>query len=113
MQSIILFLAQANDALPTPVLLTSPRALPSGGLKLPPFPPRARDENNPNEAPKSILTADDANEYKEIIFKQLDEFDGYVHKQCFPTRCGLHPAAFHSLYNACVNLLSILASTTR
>lgn len=78
MQNISLFLSQANDALPAPVLLTSPRPLQSGGLKLPPFPPRPRDINNPNEAPKSILTIDEAKEFKEVIFQQMDEFDGYV-----------------------------------
>ena len=51
---------------------------------MPPFPPRPRDENNPNEAPKNILTEAEANEFKEVIFGQLDEFDGYVHRKILP-----------------------------
>ncbi|EKM55592.1 uncharacterized protein PHACADRAFT_161613 [Phanerochaete carnosa HHB-10118-sp] len=75
-KNVVLFLSQSNDVLPSPPVITSPRPLPSGGLKLPPFPPRPRNPHNPNEAPKSILSDNEANEYKEIILKQLDELEG-------------------------------------
>lgn len=75
-QNISLILSQSNDALSTVPLFTSPRALPSGGLRLPPFQSRPRDENNPNEAPKSILTATEAEEFKEVLYGELDEFEG-------------------------------------
>ena len=54
------------------------KALPMGGLRLPPFAPRVRLEGNPNEAPKHVLTKEEAGQFKETIFKQLDEFEGYV-----------------------------------
>ena len=42
---------------------------------MPPFPPRKRDESNPNEAPKSFMTEQEANELKGFIFAQLHEFE--------------------------------------
>lgn len=56
----------------------SPRALPSGGLKLAPFGPRPNrgDGQKFPEPPKLILTQEEANEYKESIYAQLNEFDG-------------------------------------
>lgn len=54
------------------------RNLQGGGLKLPPFPPRIRLEGNPNEALKHVLHPSEANEFKEVIFGLLDQFDGYV-----------------------------------
>ncbi|KAI0797944.1 PPP4R2-domain-containing protein [Abortiporus biennis] len=53
-----------------------PRSLPTGGLKLAPFPPRPRLESNPNEAPKHILSPPEVADYKKIIFDQLDDFEG-------------------------------------
>ncbi|GBE81926.1 PPP4R2-domain-containing protein [Sparassis latifolia] len=44
-----------------------------GSAKLPPFPPRARNEANPNEAPKKILTEKEAAAFRENIDSQLDE----------------------------------------
>lgn len=58
--------------------LGASKPLPMGGLKLPPFAPRIRLEGNPNEAPKHNLTTDEAKEYKESIFKLLDDFEGCV-----------------------------------
>ncbi|EGN95362.1 hypothetical protein SERLA73DRAFT_186278 [Serpula lacrymans var. lacrymans S7.3] len=47
----------------------------SGNLKLPPFPPRRRNELNPVEVPKVHLNQQETNEMKSYIFKQLHEFD--------------------------------------
>ncbi|GJE86907.1 PPP4R2-domain-containing protein [Phanerochaete sordida] len=70
------FLTQSSDTLPAPPIVTSPRPMPSGGLKLPPFPPRPRNPHNPLEAPKSLLSEDEAKAHKEVILRQLDEFEG-------------------------------------
>jgi len=56
--------------------MLAPRTLPNGGLKLPPFAPRPRLESNPNEAPKHRLTAEEAAQFKQVIFDQLEEFEG-------------------------------------
>lgn len=53
----------------------SPRPSTSGGLKLPPFAPRPRDENNPNVIPKVHLSKEEADEMKETIFAQLHDFE--------------------------------------
>jgi serine/threonine-protein phosphatase 4 regulatory subunit 2 len=58
-----------------PLRDASPTPLASGGLRLPPFPPRKRDELNPNEAPKNFMTEQEANEFKGFIFAQLHEFE--------------------------------------
>lgn len=55
-----------------------PRSTINGGLKLPPFPPRIRLEGNPNEAPKHTLSEKEATDFGEIIYKLLDDFEGYV-----------------------------------
>ncbi|KAI0093872.1 PPP4R2-domain-containing protein [Irpex rosettiformis] len=73
-KNIALYLSQSNDAVPTLVMLSPPRQLPSGGLKLPPFPSRPRDINN--EVPKTILTQAEADNMREEIFGQLDELEG-------------------------------------
>ncbi|KAI0950632.1 hypothetical protein AcV7_009033 [Taiwanofungus camphoratus] len=52
-------------------------ALPGpGGLKLPPFPPRERNGPNPSEAPKNVLTEKEATNYRDVIYAQLNEFEG-------------------------------------
>lgn len=76
MQSISLLLAQSNNVPPTGPVLTAPRHLPSGGLKLPPFLPRPRDANNPNEALKATLTEAEAQSMKDSIFTQIDALEG-------------------------------------
>ncbi|KAH8107124.1 PPP4R2-domain-containing protein [Cristinia sonorae] len=48
----------------------------TGGLKIPPFPPRAHLPGNPNEAPKHTLTPEEAKEFKEALFKLIDDFEG-------------------------------------
>jgi len=63
----------------------SPQPLPSGGLKLPPFPPRVRDEptlieanvieSSFIEAPISYMNEQQADEMKQVIFAQLHEFE--------------------------------------
>ncbi|KAH9842592.1 PPP4R2-domain-containing protein [Rhodofomes roseus] len=45
-----------------------------GGAKFLPFPPRERNEANPNEAPKNALTEQEAAEFKEVILGQFEEF---------------------------------------
>ncbi|KDQ60759.1 hypothetical protein JAAARDRAFT_31731 [Jaapia argillacea MUCL 33604] len=56
----------------TPIRESPP---PAGGLRLPPFTPRLRDESNPNEAPKASLTSAEAEEFKTSIFAQLHDFE--------------------------------------
>ena len=53
-------------------------SLTNGGLKLPPFPSRERDESNPNEAAKAHFTPEEAAVVKETLFTQLDDFDACV-----------------------------------
>ncbi|KAH9079334.1 PPP4R2-domain-containing protein [Lactarius deliciosus] len=53
----------------------SPRPSTNGGLKLPPFTSRERDESNPNEAPKAEYTVEEVAAAKETIYSQLDGFD--------------------------------------
>lgn len=102
---------QSNDVLPTPII-TSRRIMPSGGLKLPPFPSRSRDENNPHEAPKSILTAKETQDFKEILFGQLDEFEGYV-DTVLALSIRLVFIVCPSPSNVCVSFVYIRRSTTR
>lgn len=60
-------------------MIAAPQQLPNGGLKLPPFPTREPILVNPNPAPpKTDLTESEADNMKESIYAQLDEFDGYV-----------------------------------
>jgi len=70
-----LLLQETEESQQVPLRVTSPTSLASGGLRLPPFPPRKRDESNPNEAPKSFMTEQEANELKGFIFAQLHEFE--------------------------------------
>ncbi|KIJ69224.1 hypothetical protein HYDPIDRAFT_105822 [Hydnomerulius pinastri MD-312] len=48
---------------------------PNGNLRLPPFPPRRRNELNPNEVPKVHMNRVEADGMKNLIFRQLHEFD--------------------------------------
>ena len=54
--------------------------MPSGGLKQAPFPPRTNrgDSKKYIEPPKNTLTPEEATEFKENIYAQLNEFDGWV-----------------------------------
>lgn len=77
-QNIIVFLSDAEQH--TDVSNGSPRlatGIPdsSGNLRLPPFPPRKPNELNPIEAQKVHMNEEEANELKNLIFKQLHEFD--------------------------------------
>ena len=47
----------------------------SGGLKLPPFPPRKSNQMHINETPVGYMTAQQASEMKEFIFAQINEFE--------------------------------------
>jgi hypothetical protein len=74
-QNVSLLLAAAANTphgLPPPSF--SPKPLPHGGLKLAPFPPRARNESNTHEALINYMSEDQANELKNVIFSQLHEF---------------------------------------
>ncbi|THH07215.1 hypothetical protein EW146_g9386 [Bondarzewia mesenterica] len=76
-QNISSFLADADKLNKSDGLrLFSPQPSTPGGLKLPPFLPRPRDESNPNEAPKSVLTQTEADAFKETLYLQLDVFEG-------------------------------------
>jgi len=70
-----LLLQETEESQQVPLRATSPISLASGGLRLPPFPPRKRDESNPNEAPKNFMNEQEANELKGFIFAQLHEFE--------------------------------------
>ncbi|KAI8998587.1 PPP4R2-domain-containing protein [Trametes punicea] len=62
-----------------PLMIVAPQQLPNGGLKLPPFPPREHDPNNPNPAPPKIdLDEKEAEEMRSSIDAQLDEFHRHV-----------------------------------
>ncbi|KAH7914957.1 PPP4R2-domain-containing protein [Hygrophoropsis aurantiaca] len=76
-KNITLFLAVAPEAKNAEESWQTypPGALAGGGLRLPPFPPRKRNEHNPTEPPKVHMNQDEANEMKEFIFKQLHEFE--------------------------------------
>lgn len=73
-ENIVAFLADSHK---TSIYVPpfSPRPSTNGGLKLPPFTSRERDESNPNEAPKAEFTAEEATVAKETIYSQLDGFD--------------------------------------
>jgi serine/threonine-protein phosphatase 4 regulatory subunit 2 len=77
-QNTSILLQETEEAQAVPLRNTSPIPLASGGLRLPPFPARKRDETNPNEAPKSFMTDQEASELKGFIFAQLHEFDELV-----------------------------------
>jgi len=70
-----LLLQETGKSQQVPPQDTAPIPLASGGLRLPPFLPRKRDESNPNEAPRSFMTMEEANELKGFIFAQLHEFE--------------------------------------
>lgn len=72
-QNIPLFFATTFP--PDPPAHYPPLTLPSGGLKMPPFPPRKLIQMHINEIPVSYMTSEQANEMKGHIFTQLDEFD--------------------------------------
>ncbi|KAJ3533862.1 hypothetical protein NM688_g7222 [Phlebia brevispora] len=77
-KNISLYLIQSNEGLTPAPSPFSPHPIPAGGLKLPPFgprPPRADGKKFP-DPPKAILTSDEAKEFKESIYAQLNEFDG-------------------------------------
>lgn len=79
-QNIAAFLADAQAQKSTSIYVPpfSPRPSTNGGLKIPPFPSRERDESNPNEAPKTHFTPEEAATLKETLFTQLDDFDTCV-----------------------------------
>lgn len=57
-------------------MIAAPQQLPNGGLRLPPFPVREHNPNNPNPPPPKIdLDEKEAEEMKKSIHVQLDEFD--------------------------------------
>ncbi|KAA1469531.1 PPP4R2-domain-containing protein [Dentipellis sp. KUC8613] len=77
-QNISSFLADAEKLreAATPVPPFSPRPSTNGGLKIPPFIARERDESNPNEAPKKLLGTEETKKFRDTLFSQLDDLDG-------------------------------------
>ncbi|KAH9043316.1 PPP4R2-domain-containing protein [Lactarius pseudohatsudake] len=73
--NIAAFLADSHKTSSIYVPPFSPRPSTNGGLKLPPFTSRERDESNPNEAPKAEYTVEEVAAAKETIYSQLDGFD--------------------------------------
>ncbi|KAH9483985.1 Serine/threonine-protein phosphatase 4 regulatory subunit 2 [Psilocybe cubensis] len=72
-KNISLFLATTQKPpLPAPY---SPITTALGGLKLPPFLPRPVGQAQFNDTPVSYMTEEEANEMKENIFAQLDQFE--------------------------------------
>lgn len=55
-----------------------PQSMGSGGLKLPPFPPRQLNQLTTNDPPVSYMTEEQVSQMKKYIFGQLDEFDASV-----------------------------------
>ncbi|KAI0005954.1 PPP4R2-domain-containing protein [Russula compacta] len=76
-QNIAAFLADIQDHKSSSIYVPpfSPRPSTNGGLKVPPFTSRERDESNPNEAPKVHYTSEEAEVVKATLFTQLDEFN--------------------------------------
>ncbi|KAH9966585.1 PPP4R2-domain-containing protein [Russula dissimulans] len=76
-QNIAAFFVDAQDHKSSSIYVPpfSPRPSTNGGLKLPPFTSRERDESNPNEAPKAHYMPEEAATIKTTLFSQLDEFD--------------------------------------
>ncbi|KAH9981372.1 PPP4R2-domain-containing protein [Lactifluus volemus] len=77
-QNIAAFIADAqspNSSSSIYVPPFSPQPSTNGGLKLPPFTSRERDESNPNEAPKVHYTSEEIATVKETLYAQLDSFD--------------------------------------
>ncbi|PFH52414.1 hypothetical protein AMATHDRAFT_74206 [Amanita thiersii Skay4041] len=71
--NISAFLQQTSPPSPPPPF--EPMYLTSGGLKLPPFPPRKQTHMILNETPVSYMNEKQATAYKLRIFDQLHEFD--------------------------------------
>lgn len=84
-----------------------------GSAKFPPFTQRERNEANPNEAPKNILTQQEAAEFKEVLLGQFEEFDKWVVTE-FMRRLTFipPPGARHSRYSACASCVCGLQNTT-
>ncbi|KAF8232321.1 PPP4R2-domain-containing protein [Tricholoma matsutake] len=72
-QNITMFFAENSPRMPPHTF--EPLSTPSGGLKLPPFPPCKPNQIQINETPVSYMTEEQASEMKEFIYAQLDEFE--------------------------------------
>jgi len=59
---------------PAPYL---PATTAAGGLRLPPFMPKRNSLLTGTEMPVSYMTLEQANQLKDRIFAQLDQFDEY------------------------------------
>lgn len=76
-QNITSFLADAEKLVKSEGLrLFSPQPSTTGGLKLPPFPPRPPVAPSLDPCPKVHLTKEEASAFKESLYAQLDGFDG-------------------------------------
>ncbi|ESK96892.1 methionine aminopeptidase 1 (1) [Moniliophthora roreri MCA 2997] len=72
-KNIALFLQDPNPPPPPPAFI--PTTLASGGLKLPPFPPRHQTGLTSFEPPVNYMNEAQAAQMKQYIYDQLDEFD--------------------------------------
>jgi len=79
-QNLAAFLADAEKLHDAHILISpySSNPLTNGGLKLPPFAFRERNESNPNEAPKAVLSKQEVLAFKNSLYTQLDVFDKCV-----------------------------------
>lgn len=118
LQNIASFLADAEKLKESRTQLPSFSSAPStsGGLKLPPFEARERDESNPNEAPKAILEEGETKAAKQYLYAQIDSFDGSVFSGCMSNSriIDILPtiAVPRSQYNGCVISVFVHESTT-
>lgn len=70
-----MFLASTTP--PPPPQSFNPTLLQTGGLRLPPFPPRQHGNINMIDAPLSYMNEEQARHTKGYVFDQLDSFDLY------------------------------------
>jgi serine/threonine-protein phosphatase 4 regulatory subunit 2 len=76
-QNVSMFLAETRQSHSTPSSF-SPQPLASGGLKLPPFPPRKLNEANVNELLVNYMNKEQATAMKNHIFSLLHGFEEWV-----------------------------------
>jgi serine/threonine-protein phosphatase 4 regulatory subunit 2 len=75
LKNIAVFLNQKH--VPGPPPPSTRQTTSSGGFKMPPFPKRT-DQSGGYRVPASIITAEEAEEFKTSLFTLLEEFDAYA-----------------------------------
>lgn len=79
LQNVESYLADTDElrrAYIVPMSFTNGGMQPNGGLRLPPFQTTRRDEPGPVDPPKHFLSVEEASSTKNMLFEQLDTFDG-------------------------------------